>query len=126
MERRLARRGYSPETIGETLSYLEDRGFLDDAEFARSFVRSKTRGRPVGRRYLVYHLENLGITRDLSRSVVEELVSPQEEARLAREMLARLPSSTEDDRRRAYRTLLRRGFPPQLSQKILEEGAGDS
>ena len=129
LKRRLRRKGFEPSRIDPCLDRLEEKGFLDDASVAASFVRDRLRHRPRGRAALSSELRKKGVAReevdraidtvfderdtddtDLARRVAERWV-----ARQSRETLDALISRDDHAARtRAKRRLVgylgRRGF----------------
>lgn len=119
LRQRLARRGYHQETVEATLGFLEERRLVDDREFGRQFVQSRLTGKPAGRRYFQFHLERRGLDRALAGEIVDDILPPEREEALAREMAAGLCLDSTNGRRKAYRTLLRRGFPHDVSRRAM-------
>jgi regulatory protein len=64
IESYLREKGAPLEVIGEVVERLVNRGYLDDAEFARFWVEDRTRFRPRGRRALRYELHQKGVARE--------------------------------------------------------------
>jgi regulatory protein len=145
---RLRRKDFPSGLIQPVLDELESRGWLDDAEFARSWIRDRLRLRPRGRRALLAELRNKGVAGDVAEAALDEAfdepeVSEREIAlSLATGWLRRQPPTlahalltggrdpvAEKARRRFQGHLARRGIPGGLIRQVLdrlrEEGAGD-
>ncbi len=73
IESYLRDKGASAEVIGEVVERLVNRGYLDDAEFARFWVEDRTRFRPRGRRALRYELQQKGLAREDIEASLEGL-----------------------------------------------------
>lgn len=132
LRRQLLRRGEPAALVEPVLDRLERAGYLDDAEFARQFARTKALGAGMSRRRVQQELAKRGVDREIADAAVadvfaEEGVDQTEAAeRLARKKLpslARLDALTR--RRRLYAFLARRGFESDEIREVmgkLEEG----
>lgn len=125
LRRRLEDRQVKPAVVGQTLEWLEERGFVDDRAFAESFVRDRLRLRPRGRARLVQELRRKGVDPGVAARAADEVMAIEEmdEPGLAREaarawarrngaLLDRAHRSEDRQRarRRLYGHLARRGF----------------
>lgn len=103
---------YDSESVEEALTYLQERGYVDDLRYARNFVDHRNRLRPTGNTGLAMELQAKGIPEHI---IAQALNPPELEQELAKRVLEqRLPSYRGLDRerllRRAYGLLERRGF----------------
>jgi regulatory protein len=108
---RLARRGYAPRLVDETLARLRRLGYVDDEAFARFWTESRDSSSPRSRRLLRSELLQKGVKADTAGEAVAALSDEEAAYRAASR---RLPRLEEDDykafRRRLGDFLLRRGF----------------
>ncbi len=133
---RLVRKGYAPEIAEDVVGDMVERGYLDDAAFAESFVRDRVRLRPRGRRRLLDELRTKGVTEAIAGKAVEQVfgqedVSDTELASQAARAWARRslrgPASSlsreERDRarRRLYAYLARRGFAGEPLRRAMDD-----
>ncbi|MGB9756937.1 MAG: regulatory protein RecX [Candidatus Bipolaricaulaceae bacterium] len=126
---RLLRRGFPAELVERILARAEEEGLVDDRAFARLYAEDRLTSRPRPRRLVAAELRAKGVeprlAAEVSRSVLPEL-SEEELARRAflekKRRWEALPKPLAV--RRAYAFLLRRGFSPELSRKIVEEAFG--
>lgn len=124
----LRRKGHPEEPISAAVARCEELGYLDDAAFARAFVRDRIRFRPAGRFRLRSELGARGIEaaaanaaiddafRDLGVSEADLLVSAA--ARRARALRSVERSKA---RRRLSGYLLRRGFAGADVRSIVDD-----
>ncbi|MFQ6118189.1 MAG: regulatory protein RecX [Candidatus Bipolaricaulia bacterium] len=123
-ESRLRSRGYPNETISEVLAWAQNFGMIDDEAFARLWVADRLERRPCGIALLRRELRGKGVTSDIIERVLAQ-AEPDEEAlarRLAAERLARYrDEAREEGKRKTFAFLLRRGFSPSLSRRVLRE-----
>ncbi len=113
---KLLQLGGVKEEIEELLDLLSHKGYLDDARFARAFIRSR-KGR--GARRLRAELAERGVSSQTIGSALEEVERPDEE-QTARE-LAETQFQRGKSRDTVARFLLRRGFAPGLCRSIIDD-----
>ncbi|OYV64828.1 MAG: hypothetical protein B7Z72_12800, partial [Gemmatimonadetes bacterium 21-71-4] len=136
LRRALMRRDEPAARVERVLERLERAGYLDDAEFARQFARSRALVRGMSRRRVQQELARRGVPREAAETAIAEAFADEgadEYAaveRLARKKLpglARLDAFTR--RRRLYAFLARRGFEADDIRRVLaalgETGAPD-
>ncbi len=128
LRRRLLRKDYPAPLVEEIVADLAQRGHIDDADFARAFVRDRVRSRPRGRGRLVQELRARGLADDAAREAVdavyrEEAVSDETLARtLAERWLGKsgMGKTGPDERRRLHAFLARRGFFGDVARAALD------
>lgn len=126
IEGRLKKKDYSSRIISEVIKDLKRLKFLNDKEFARMWVESRIKTRPMGR----YRLEQELIQKGIDRELIEKVLSnyrEEEEIKLARELAQRkLKRSYRNldevtTKRRLYSFLQRRGFSYDTIQEAMKE-----
>ena len=133
LEKMLVRKGEQPELARKAVERLTAQGFLDDAVYARSFVRSKSSGAGLARRRLEQELGRKGVDRAVVAEAIDEVFEEEERDEAASaEALARKRSRTLRDadpratRRRLYAYLARRGYSVDVINEALDRvGASD-
>lgn len=127
LRRRLREKAFPDEVVTRCVEDLVERGLIDDASFAESFVRDRVRLRPSGARRLVQELRTKGVDADTAADAIEEVlreedVSELELARAAVKKWARRSGEEPDRaRRRLYGFLARRGFGAETVRRVMEE-----
>ncbi len=118
IEQRLREKGYEAEVILAAIAKLTGLGLIDDADFARQWVESRSRARPKGARLLRSELAQKGVAKNEIEEAVSK-VTPGDEAEMARRALApkvgrRALPAGKLERRAEYQRLAaflqRRGF----------------
>ncbi len=130
----LERRAEDKETVKEVLDRLKQLNYLDDARYARQFVRLHTELRKQGAFRIARDLRARGVPDRHIEAALAERSPESSESALVRERLARrikLLRGPLDERRVAslYRSMLRAGFAADtirrelsaLTKKSLEE-----
>ncbi len=122
LRRRLLRRGLDAEAVQHAITRLRHMRLLDDAEFSRSFVESRQRWSPRGRRLLVSELTARQVDPALARQAAA-VVDEEEAARRAAAPRARALASQPwpEFRRRLTAFLARRGFDYETAHRATLE-----
>lgn len=125
MYERLTEDGYPADLVDRAVTRLVDIGYLDDAEFAAQFVRSK-QASGWGFRKIRDGLARKGIAEDAIEDLREESFSTDDEVERARRLIARLDLNDRKGRDRAIRRLLSKGFPPDIAISAVRSAAAES
>lgn len=111
----LARAQFAEAIIAAAIADCKQQRFIDDANFARQFIQSRLRNRPMGRERLAIELRQKGVEAEIIYTALDEFSSKQNQITLAdqlaekqRKRLANLPASKA--RQRLADFLRRRGF----------------
>jgi regulatory protein len=130
VRRRLTSAGYRTDLVDSVVERLADLGVLDDASFARDWVRSRDRTHPRGERALRSELRAKGVADETIATILAERAEtddgagpdPDEEAarRLLERKAAFLRRSGEPRqmRQRAYALLVRNGFSSERAWRL--------
>ncbi len=107
---RLRKKGVDPETAGEAVRYFVERGYIDDAEFARSKAAELHLRKNYGRRRISGELMRLGVSAETAKAVLEEL--PPDSEAIARALSRRRMGDLADrkERARQWRHFAAQGF----------------
>jgi regulatory protein len=117
MMRRLVRRGHTKPAAEQAVEALKDMGLLNDAEFAKHFVRVKAQRQKFGPRRLLGDLRRMGVNERVAQQAVSDVLESdgmdagqvlREAAEKKARSLTGLDPAVAKRRLRAY--LLRRGF----------------
>jgi regulatory protein len=117
LRRRLLLKGEPGTEVEAAIERLIAAGLLDDAAFARAFVRSKVVSQGFSRRRLQQELAKRGVARDIADAAIVEVLHDDdvdEGANIERAALKKLRTlrglDEETQRRRLYAYLARRGY----------------
>ncbi|WP_080797355.1 regulatory protein RecX [Arabiibacter massiliensis] len=109
LRRRLARDGFSPEAVEESLARALSCGLVDDMRYADVLVRSRlAQGR--GRQGIAAELADLGIDPDGVEALAESDEGAEREVERALDLLERRPPRAKNARDAAYRRLVQKGY----------------
>jgi regulatory protein len=127
LERTLARKGEPAEHVAAAVQRLVSLGILDDAQFARQFIRARIAGAGLSRRRLQSELWRRGVARDVIDSALAEVMEEDEVdegaqiARVAEKKLRTLRSADPATaRRRLYAFLARRGYESSAIRRVMD------
>jgi regulatory protein len=134
LERALAERRFDVAEVSAALDRLERAGLVDDAEFARAFLRERMSRRAVGVRTIRAKLLARGVAAAVADEAITELTaslpegpavggvaSEVERARAALRQVERRYAALEprERRRRLSAVLARRGFEWETIEQVL-------
>jgi regulatory protein len=127
LERMLVRKGEPAEHVAAAVARLIALGILDDAQFARQFIRAKISGAGLSRRRLQSELWRRGVARDvIDAALAEVLVEDEvdEDAQIAQVAAKKLRTLRSADpaaaRRRLYAFLARRGYESSAIRRVMD------
>jgi regulatory protein len=131
LRRRLLQKDHGEEVVDGVLERLTEDGLLDDAEFARRYVADKRTLSRWGEQRIRRGLAELGVAPAVIDAAVGSAdAAAGEDAEYARALAvlrAKGPPRPplEAARRRAYQTLLRRGFAGGLAYRAVRRWSGE-
>ena len=131
VRRSLGQKGFAETIIEDTVADLERLGLVDDAAYARAFVRGRFEARGYGPARLRQDLQRKGIDRSTIDAALDELTEAEDlgaEARMQAEKKWRPLRSEDDLRKRKKKTmdfLVRRGFGFDTAREAVDRIAED-
>lgn len=126
---KLLERGVPEQVAVEVLDRYEEVQLVDDAEFARMWVRSRAQTRSLARSALKRELSAKGITGELAEDALAQR-SDQDERAAAEDLVRRKfrPLADPTDRtaqdkqvRRLVSMLSRKGYAPSMAFSVVKE-----
>jgi regulatory protein len=133
LERMLVRKGEPAEHVASAIGRLIALGALDDAQFARQFIRARIAGAGLSRRRLQSELWRRGVARDVIDAALAEVMvedEVDEDAQIAQVAAKKLRTLRSLDaataRRRLYAFLARRGYDGSAIRRVIDALPGES
>lgn len=126
---KLAERDVSPDVATAVLDRFEEVQLIDDAEFARMWVRSRAQTRSLARSAIRRELADKGIAGELAEDALEQ-ISTDDEVDAARDLVGRklrnaVPPRDRQQRdklvRRLVSMLARKGYSPSLGFTVVND-----
>lgn len=126
MSDKLQDKGFTQNIIQAVIQDLKRINYLNDYEFAKTFIESRLIHNPKGKTLLLYELLKKGVDKDTINKVLDEIISREKEENMVKVLAQKLwqkKRNLDKAKRKAqtYNYLARRGFPASLIIKILEE-----
>lgn len=120
---KLQQKGYDEDKIEKALNYCIERNYINDKDFAESFIRDKVNINKLGAQRIKYEL----IAKGVAREIIDEVLNLDydEELDMAMELaLKKINSYKNDDYNAIYRKLggylQRRGYSFDIVRKVLD------
>jgi regulatory protein len=129
LRQRLLQKGFPAEAVDETIAVFLRVHLLDDAEFARLWVRDRLRLRPRSSAFLRRELRLKGVRDDIITQVLSEAFEEKEDIDVARELAAayrrKHPGLDADVlKRRLAGFLQRKGYSASVVYDVVSGGEG--
>jgi regulatory protein len=122
MRTRLLRRELPHDVVTDTPARLREYGYVNDAEFARFWVESRSGANPRGRYVVQRELREKGVSQETADTAMEELTEEASAERAARKKLRSLRGlEYQDFRNRLTGYLVRRGFGYEVVRRIVAD-----
>ncbi len=123
VEEKLKKSGFSEDIISSVVKEFEEKGYLDDLEYARQWVDERSSSKPRSRRQLAYELKKLGISENL---ILEALKNAPEDVELAyalgKKYLRRYQHLDEDSfKKKLFGVLARRAFSFEVVNRTIDK-----
>jgi regulatory protein len=121
----------SAEIVDEVIERLKFYGYLNDAQFAKSYAASQIRQKPVGKRVLKQKLAQKKLDKETVDEALEKALeeTPEEEIidrAIGKRLRIKGKPETREDAKKFYDYLLRQGFSYDLvSNKMREIASKD-
>lgn len=124
VRKNLKEKGYEDIYIETAIEYCKNQNYLNDEEFAHSFIKDKQNLNNLGSKRIKYELINKGV----SESIIEKIlqIDPEDEYSIALELAEKkIKSYNGQDRNSIYRKLggflQRKGYPFDIVKTVLDE-----
>lgn len=110
IRKKLESLSYDEEVIEQTIKWLKEYGYLDDARYASVYIRSHVSKK--SRRELINHLSMKKISDDMIQTAFEECNLPSEEDVIRRVLSQKYtPDELREKKERAIAYFVRKGYP---------------
>lgn len=129
----LLARALEPDDVDGVLARLKDYGYLNDARFAESFASARLENEGLGKSRVLRDLRQRRVAPDLAQKTVSKVYADKDEPALIEQYVRRKYRSidraglfeTDKEMAAAYRRLLRAGFTPGNSVRVLKRFAAN-
>jgi len=123
MRQKLTAKGFLPDVVERTLSYMEERALIDDRKLAELLKRDAVETRHLGARGVRNYLVRRGIAKDMADAMSAAHDDYLGTAmRLAEKKVSSMRHLDDGTiKRRLWGLLARRGFSPDEIQQVIKE-----
>lgn len=124
---KMTKKGFDEEAIRKAMKYLKEQKYINDEEYARSYVKDKVNIRKLGYVRIKNELYQKRIDSEIIEDTLGELIDMEDEYRRALELAEKKMNTTykNDDTQAAYRKLggflQRRGYSMDTTLKVLNK-----
>lgn len=130
LARGLAQRDVDPELAERLLDRFTEVGLIDDAELARTLVRTRLAERHLSRRALAAELRRKGFADEHARDALEIVDDDLQEETARAFVASRIRRTSSLDpmtrSRRLLGTLARKGYPAEVATRVVREMLADA
>ena len=121
LRQKLMQKGFAAGVVAETLTYLSERGLVDDAAFARYWADNRASFSPRSQRMLQLELRQKGVAADLAQETAGCLDDEAAAYQAGAKKASRLDMSDyEEFRRKLGEFLRRRGFEYEVIDRSVK------
>jgi regulatory protein len=121
LRERLGQAGYAAQTVAVVLAHLEQLGYLDDEEFARTLARDEAH-KKYGPRRILSDLRRVGVDEEVAREAVCKQFAERSEYQtalaIARRRYNKEEEGSDTQARRVYGFLMRRGYSADVCAEV--------
>lgn len=126
LRRKLSERGCDPQAIEDTVSFLKEYQYIDDAVYARRYIAAALHTGKSGMKKIKYDLTGKGIPRDIVEEVAAEFADDELAADERSAVLPLLEKKLKGDfsfpsKMKAKRYCLSRGFSTEAIDSALRQ-----
>lgn len=119
IRKKLTERGTDPAAISDTISFLKEYHYIDDAAYAARYIQTAARLGKSGKRKVIYDLMAKGISKEIAEAAASEVPFEEEES-IAPILEKRLKGDYSfHNKMKAKRYLLSRGFAAEAVDRAL-------
>ena len=117
---RLKKADVAPQAIEDVIERLKSVGLLDDGEFSKTWVESRLRASPRGKRMIAWELKQKGVSDSAVAAALEGVDDGEAAYRAALKRQVRLAALTPQERKRKLHDFLARsGFDYNIIEDTL-------
>ncbi len=130
MQKYLERKSFDGAQIASTISWLLEKKYLNDQEFAEAWVRNRQQLAPRGKRRLLMELYQKGIDRETAGQTVQSSITSEDESEAAYQVVIARRNRFKgmeslEIRRKIYNFLSYRGFSPDAVESAFQRFVKD-
>jgi len=119
-KKKLSLLGYEDIIINDAVTYLCDKGYIDDTKFCISYIKDAVMLRFPSKRLLEYELERNGVSQEIINNCFDELeIDDKDLVKAAADKKMRITQGITYDK--LIKFLFSKGFEPEAVRSYLKE-----
>ena len=122
LRQKLKQKSYGDDVVEETINYVKSFGYIDDVRYARHFVESRKKTK--SKQEIMAMLCQKGLKRDVVVEALEMCYSSEDAVEAIRHLAEKKhyspENSTENEKKKIYDYLLRKGFYHEDIRQVLQ------
>jgi len=124
LTKKLKDKNISEAVIERIIKLLEDQKYVDDMSYAKIYLETKIRNKPIGKRLLQNKLYEKGIDKDTAEKTLNENYSEEKEIDSAKKLFKKYSKKIKEKdasekKQKCYRYLISRGFDYEIVNKVV-------
>ena len=120
LTKKLIEKKYDKKYVGMALDYLEKRGYLSDARFARAWLHDRRINHFEGRTKLSGELAARGIEREVAAAALDEFFTENDETEICRKAYEKFVRQGKEGEK-LIAAMVRAGFSYKMVNAIIKE-----
>lgn len=123
VRKKMAKLGCKEELIENIIHDLKEKNYINDADFAKEWIATRTRSKPRSYRYFAHELKRKGITEEYISLALQNAPDESDMAlQLGKKYLKRYANLNHDEfKKKMYGVLARRAFPYEIIKTTIEK-----
>ena len=120
----LRKKKYTDTAVGSAIAYVKEKGYLDDADYARRYIRTAKRRKAVGAAWLKSELLKKGVAKTIADEALRETgfgTDDYDEIHTAAEKKAKSLAGKKNAHQKLVYFLRSRGFKDELVRKAVRQ-----
>lgn len=117
LHKKLIDRGFDEETVNAVLDDLEEKKYLSDDRFAKSWLNTRKINHAEGRARLQTELLSRGLSREVVKNALDDFFSENDETEIARRALDKLTRKGKAGDK-LIAAMIRQGFSYKMVMEI--------
>lgn len=124
LTKKLKDKKISETVINKIITLLEEQKYVDDKSYAKMYLETKIRNKPIGKRLLQNKLHEKGIDKETAEQTLTENYSEEKEIESAKKLFKKYSKKIRgkgaaDIKQKCYRYLISRGFDYGIVNKVV-------
>jgi len=124
LTKKLKDKKISEGIINKIIKLLEEQKYIDDNSYAKMYLETKIRNKPIGKRLLQNKLYEKGIDKDTAEKTLTENYTEEKEIESAKKLFKKYSKKIKGKRdsekkQKCYRYLISRGFDYEIVNKVV-------